>query len=80
MWPSSLARKPPEWVPGIFYPLVVAGLVGVLVALLGVREDVAVIKARLGSKGLQAIREDLAAVKTSVSNNDSRIARLEAAR
>lgn len=82
MWPSRLTigRKPPEWVPGIFYPLVVAGLVGVLVALLGVREDVAVIKARLGPQGLQPIQEDLAALKTSVGNNDRRIARLEGSR
>lgn len=78
--PSRLtfSGRPPEWVPGIFYPLVVAALVGVLVALLGVREDVAVIKSRLGPNGLQPIRENLAALNTSVANNDRRIARIEA--
>lgn len=81
-WPSKLTIRgtPPEWVPGIFYPLVVAGLVGVLVALLGVREDVAVIKARLGSRGLQPIQEDLAALKAKVGSNEKRLARLEVAR
>lgn len=43
MWP----RRTPEWVPGIFYPLVVAALGGILVTIMGLREDVAVIKVRV---------------------------------
>ena len=46
--PTSLrparGSRTPEWVPGIFYPIVVAALIGVLVVLQGLREDVAVIK------------------------------------
>lgn len=43
----SPRRRTPEWVPGIFYPLVVAALLGVAAILSGLREDVAVLKVRI---------------------------------
>lgn len=46
LWPRG-PRSTPQWIAGIFYPLVVAGLVGVLVVLQGLREDVAVIKVKV---------------------------------
>lgn len=39
--------RPPQWATGIFYPLVVAGLLGIFVTLLGLKEDVAVIKVKV---------------------------------
>lgn len=46
LWPGRGSRTP-QWATGIFYPLVVAGLIGVLVVLQGLREDVAVIKVKV---------------------------------
>lgn len=36
-----------DWLPGLFYPLIVAALVGLVTVLVGVREDVAVLKERV---------------------------------
>lgn len=46
VWPRR-GSHPPQWVSGIFYPIVVAALVGVLVVVQGLREDVAVIKVKV---------------------------------
>jgi hypothetical protein len=48
-WYESLRPRAgrSDWMPGLFYPLIVAALVGLVTVLIGVREDVAVLKERI---------------------------------
>ncbi len=48
LWPRGRGTAP-QWMNGIFYPLIVAVLCAVVVTLQGLREDMAVVKVKLDS-------------------------------